>query len=249
MTRKLVLWVGLSVALFAGTANASTILVSSMGSFGDPNAVLELQFAYDPLAMGSNLIIQTYGYGGSSNAPGGTNAAGAIIAAGGFDPIIALYFGAVSGGGAKIAGNDDQGSNPTNIPCGPGSGAVSASNCFDSRLVFNGLGAGTYTLALAVFGNTPPTRLRTVPILVAVPSGPARVRSPWMLSHRSTPPPRFQNPPPSPCSASAWLAWARGAGGSGRRRRTSSGSDQGRSDAALALYDAFQLSKSDVPMA
>ena len=157
MTRKLVLWVGLSVALFAGSANASTILVSSIGSFGDPNAVSELQFAYDPLAMGSTLIIQTYGYGGSSNAPGGTNATGQVIAAGGFDPIIALYSGIIGGGGAKIAGNDDQGSSPTFLPCGPGSGAVSATNCFDSRLVLNGLGAGTYTLALAVFGNTPPS--------------------------------------------------------------------------------------------
>jgi hypothetical protein len=141
-------------ALMMGTASAS-FLVSSVGNFGDPNAVFEQQFTYDP-SMGNLLVIQTYGYGGSSNAPGGTNVTGTVIAAGGFDPIIALYSGAIGAGGAQIAGNDDQGSSPTNVPCGPGSGALSAGNCFDSRLVFNNLATGTYTVALAVFGNTPP---------------------------------------------------------------------------------------------
>jgi hypothetical protein len=143
--------------LMMGIASASPILVSATGSFEDPNEVFEAQFIYDPATMGELLTIQTYGYGGSSNAPGGTNANGVVIAAGGFDPMIALYSGAIGGGGALIDTNDDQDSSPTDLPCGPGSGALSDGNCFDSRLFFNNLASGTYTVALSVFSNAPPS--------------------------------------------------------------------------------------------
>jgi hypothetical protein len=140
----------------AGTASAS-VLVSTLGVVSDANAVFEQQFTYDP-AMGSTLIIQTYGYGGTSNAVGGTNLAGLVISAGGFDPMIALYSGGVGSGGARIAANDDQPATPTFTACGPGSGATDPSTtfCRDARLVLSNLAGGTYTLALSVFANTPP---------------------------------------------------------------------------------------------
>jgi hypothetical protein len=142
--------------LAAGAARAS-VLVSTLGIVGDANAVFEQQFTYNP-AMGGTLIIQTYGYGGSSNAFGGTNLAGQVISAGGFDPMIALYSGGIGSGGARIAANDDQGSTPTFTPCGPGSGANDSVTgfCRDARLVLSDLSGGTYTLALSVFANTPP---------------------------------------------------------------------------------------------
>ena len=99
--------------------------------------------------MGNILTVQTYGYGGSSNAPGGTNAAGSTIVAGGFDPIVGLYAGGINQGGALLGSNDDG-------VCGPGSGATDAGICFDASLFFNSLGAGTYTVVLSVFPNFPP---------------------------------------------------------------------------------------------
>jgi len=70
--------------------------------------------------------------------------------------MIALYFGAIGGNGAQIAFNDDQTGTPTFTACGPGSGATSAGLCRDARLVFSSLSTGSYTLALTVFGNSPP---------------------------------------------------------------------------------------------
>jgi hypothetical protein len=105
--------------------------------------------------MGTQLIVQTFGYGGTGNMPGGTNATGFVIPAGGFDPIIALYNGAIGGGGTLVGLDDDQASSPFGAtPCGPGSG-VASPNCRDSRLVFNNLPTGTYTLAMSVFPNFP----------------------------------------------------------------------------------------------
>ena len=150
MIRKLLLLLGLSVLLSPSSASAATIvLISTTGILDSPNGVFEQSFAYDPLTMGSTLVIQSYGYGGSSNAPGGTNAAGTIISPGGFDPIVGLFSGGVGANGARIDYNDDG-------SCGPGMGATHNGICFDSRLVFNGLAAGTYTLALTVFPNFPP---------------------------------------------------------------------------------------------
>ena len=148
----------LALTLMATVAANATVLVSDLGVFGSPNDVYERQFTYNPATMGTQLIIQTFGYGGTGNMPGGTNASGIVIASGGFDPIIALYNGAVGGGGALVNGNaldDDHPSSPYGAtPCGPGSGVASPS-CYDSRLVFNNLPAGTYTLAMSVFNNFP----------------------------------------------------------------------------------------------
>jgi len=145
----------LALSMMVGSASAA-ILASDMGVFGDANAVYEKQFTYNPATMGAILTIQTYGFGGSSNAPGGKNAAGQVIAAGGFDPVIALYSGGINGGGSQVAFNDDQNGTPTFTACGAGSGALAGGLCRDSRLVFNNLAAGTYSLVLTAIGNAPP---------------------------------------------------------------------------------------------
>src|SRR5438552_355927 len=115
----------LALALMATVAANATVLVSDQGVFSVGSDVYERQFSYDPATQGTQLIIQTFGFGGTSNMPGGTNATGFVIPAGGFDPIIALYNGTIGGGGARVGvDNDDQGDSPTNTPCGPGSGAI-----------------------------------------------------------------------------------------------------------------------------
>lgn len=72
-------------------------LVSTQGLLSDPNQIFEQSFSYNPATQGGTILIQTYGYGGSSNGSllgaTGRNLAGNIIPAGGFDPIVALYSG------------------------------------------------------------------------------------------------------------------------------------------------------------
>ena len=134
--------------VFASAAGATTI-TSVTGTLGVPSGVAEFSFVYNPATMGPTFTIQSYGYGGSSNAPGGRNGAGTIISAGGFDTIVGLFAGGIGGGGALISSNDDG-------TCAPGFGAVHNGICFDSTLVLNGLAAGTYTVSVSVFANFPP---------------------------------------------------------------------------------------------
>jgi hypothetical protein len=113
--------------------------VSFTGTFQDPNQVFEDSFS---LSQTSNLVAQSYGYGGSAGAPGGTNAAGTVIAAGGFDSYLSLFSGA-GPTATFLVSNDDGG-------CGP---ASPDPVCEDSQLNLNGLAAGTYTLVLTLPNN------------------------------------------------------------------------------------------------
>jgi hypothetical protein len=131
----------LNLTLAVG-ANAST-LASVFGVLSNPNDVNTTTFVYDPLA-GSQLTVQTYGYGGTSNAPGGKTLAGLTLGGGGFDPKIFLFSG--TGPTATLIASNDDGTCPPGTPSGL--------NCFDSSLVLNGLAGGTYTLALTAFSNT-----------------------------------------------------------------------------------------------
>lgn len=123
------------------TLPASATTQSVVGSL-DPSNANDVFLDTFTLASPSDLIIQSYGYGGSSGAPGGTNAAGTVIAAGGFDTYFSLFEG--SGASATfLASNDDGG-------CGP---ATPDPVCEDSRLSFANLAAGTYVLALTLPEN------------------------------------------------------------------------------------------------
>src|SRR5207248_2422884 len=69
----------LALSLGFSVAAKATVLVSDLGIFGSPNDVVERQFTYNPATMGTQLIIQTFGWGGTANQPGGTNASGIVI--------------------------------------------------------------------------------------------------------------------------------------------------------------------------
>jgi hypothetical protein len=106
----------------------------------DANDVLLLTFT---LSAPSSLNVQSFGYGGSGNAPGGKNAAGTVIAPGGFDPYISLFTG-VGPTATFVASNDDG-------VCPPGT--ATGASCPDSTLAVNNLPAGSYILAMSVFDN------------------------------------------------------------------------------------------------
>jgi hypothetical protein len=90
------------------------------------------------LASPSKLTLRTFSYAG------GTNAAGNLITAGGFDPIVALFFGA--GAPAILL---DQNDNGIGVPVDLNTG-----NAFDALLdPFFDLPAGLYTVALTEFAN------------------------------------------------------------------------------------------------
>lgn len=127
--------------LFATTGVASAVTLSYTGSLDPNNAddVFETSFTLTSTGL---VNIQTYGYGGSSEAHNGTNAAGTVIAAGGFDPYVSLFLG--SGDSATFLASNDDG----NCPAGHPDPA-----CEDSTLHLSGLAAGIYTLALTTPGN------------------------------------------------------------------------------------------------
>jgi hypothetical protein len=127
--------------LFALSGIASASTLSYTGNL-DPNNPNDTFLATFQLASAADLHLQTWGYGGTAAAPGGTNAAGAVILAGGFDPYLSLFAGA-GPNAVFLASNDDGG-------CGP---ASPAPVCADSRLDFASLSAGTYTLALTLPNN------------------------------------------------------------------------------------------------
>jgi hypothetical protein len=118
---------------------ASTISLTGSLNSNDPNDVLLYSFTLNAPAT---VTIQSYGYGGSVHAPGGRNAAGQSIAAGGFDTYVSLFTG--SGPGATFLASNDDGI------CPPGNPVPA---CHDSTLVMVGLAPNTYTMALTVFDN------------------------------------------------------------------------------------------------
>src|SRR5450631_4341133 len=108
-------WNSLAMPLAGATASYTGSLDPT-----NPNDVFLVTFV---VANPVPVTIQTYGYGGSANAPGGTNAAGRVIAAGGFDSYVSAFYG-TSTSAAFVASNDDG-------VCPP---AVAAPACHDSRL-------------------------------------------------------------------------------------------------------------------
>ena len=127
--------------MLLGAANAAPI-TSVQGFLADPNNRNLIVFDYDPATLGNVLNIQTWGYGGTSGAPGGVNLLGNVISGGGFDPILTLFLG--TGDTATFVAFNDDGD------CPPG---TLNPNCRDSTLNLAGLAAGTYTLVVTAFSN------------------------------------------------------------------------------------------------
>jgi hypothetical protein len=132
----------LGLALCLGAIPGCANVISLTGSLNptDSGDVFLFQFTASNHAT---VLVQSYGFGGSADAPGGTNAAGQIIPSGGFDTYLSLFSGI--GPSATFLSSNDDGICP---PAAPDSGY-----CLDSRLVALSLPGGDYTLALTVSGN------------------------------------------------------------------------------------------------
>jgi hypothetical protein len=148
--------------LTAATISLPAESLSYTGTLSTPEDVFETTFT---LTAADTVTFQTWGFGG------GTNAAGQVIAAGGFDPLIALFSGTgssaaivVDGSGNPLADADNLSNPPWSFVgnC-PAAGTVAIgtnSDCGDDFMQ-TVLGAGTYTLLLtdanylpnAVFDN------------------------------------------------------------------------------------------------
>lgn len=134
---------GAAIALlFALTSLCpADVVLSETGTLASPEDTFELVIN---LATPGNVTLQTYGFGG------GTNAAGTVIPSGGFDPFVGLFSGTGSTA-VFINGDSDILSNYT--PGCPPAGTVTIGSmpnqCGDVELVLTGLAAGTYTVLLS----------------------------------------------------------------------------------------------------
>jgi hypothetical protein len=139
----------LAILLLPPVCRAGTVSLSSMGTLTAPTDSFEEVFT---LSAASDIQILTWGFGG------GTNAAGAVIPAGGFDPLVALFSGPEATasifmtGGNPAADADTFGGFVGNCPPAAmvtiGTGAGSAV-CGDAGLALTAVPAGTYTLVLS----------------------------------------------------------------------------------------------------
>ncbi len=123
-----------AAAMAASVSPARAAAVSFTGHFGGDDDVALFSFT---LGAAADVTLRTWSYAGC------TNAAGSLVAAGGFDPIVSLFFG--SGGSAILIGADDNG---LGVATDPATGEAR-----DSLLDITGLVAGTYTVALTQFAN------------------------------------------------------------------------------------------------
>jgi hypothetical protein len=114
--------------LFALLQAAGAATVSYVGSLNpnDPNDLFQVQI---DLLMLSPIRVQSFGYGG------GTNAAGTLIPGGGFDTYVSIFDG-WGPGATFLASNDD--------------GCL---GCPDSAITTSPLPVGHYTVVLSVFDN------------------------------------------------------------------------------------------------
>jgi hypothetical protein len=140
------------VVVWAPSANADGF--STTGSLLTPETPFIVTFT---LGSTSSLDIQSWGFGGSSGAPGGTDFAGQVIGPGGFDPLMALYQGTGSGatlvmdGGNPAVSADNLTGLATNFTpsCPPGTAvSIGGPVCGDPTLLLASLAAGTYTILL-----------------------------------------------------------------------------------------------------
>src|ERR1043165_1257442 len=124
----------ITAVILLWAVNATSANFSFRGTFNRDDNVQVLTFA---LASSGTVTIRSFGY------EGGTNSAGTVVPAGGFDTTLALF----NSLGTLIAFNDDGPTPPLVID--PVTGFAE-----DSLLTLN-LAAGTYRAALTEFDNVP----------------------------------------------------------------------------------------------
>jgi hypothetical protein len=120
------------LALCASLSPASAANLSYTGQFANDNDVQLFHFSVGAL---STVGLRTWSYAG------GVNAAGATIARGGFDPIVALF----NSAGQLIGEQDDAGCSKV------GADAVTR-QCWDINLLIQ-LAAGDYTASIQQYNN------------------------------------------------------------------------------------------------
>jgi hypothetical protein len=121
--------------------------ISCTGTLDTPEDVFLETFT---LTGTESLEIQTYGFGG------GTNAAGTVIPSGGFDSMISLFSGPATDANVLTDnfGNPISSADTSSLfsPGCPPAGLVTvgsvAGNCGDNQIDIASIGPGTYTLAL-----------------------------------------------------------------------------------------------------
>jgi Ser-Thr-rich glycosyl-phosphatidyl-inositol-anchored membrane family protein len=133
------------------------VLVSTLGSAADFSFtgtftdVNQVQYITFTVGTGAHVVIQSYGYAG------GTNAAGTNIAAGGFDPLIAVFQG-TDNSATLLYKNDDA------FECAHVKQDSVSRQCYDTYMdkagalldpttVVGGFDPGTYTLVLMNYAN------------------------------------------------------------------------------------------------
>ncbi|MGH8763084.1 MAG: DVUA0089 family protein [Nitrosospira sp.] len=121
----------IALSLVTGSANAADF--SFAGGFANDNEVQEFNFAVAGAAQ--DVTLRTWSYAG------GTDAAGTVIARGGFDPIVSLFNAST---GSLIGVNDDG-----HLVTDPVSG-----NSYDSFLMQT-LAAGNYTATVTQYSSFP----------------------------------------------------------------------------------------------
>ena len=126
--RKIAIILAGVLACCAGVAQAASI--SFTGNLSDPNQVQLFNFS---VSAPATVTLRTWSYAG------GTNAQGTLIAAGGFDPLLALF----SSSGTLINDNDDG----VGVAIDPLTGGA-----FDS-LISTTLLPGTYTASIMASPN------------------------------------------------------------------------------------------------
>ena len=138
----------MAVSMFACASLCSAdVVLSETGTLSSPEDTFIL--AID-LTTGGNVTLQTYGFGG------GTNAAGTAIPSGGFDPFVGLFSGT---GSTAVFINGDSDVTTNYTPGCPPAGLVTIGSvpgqCGDVNLQFTGLTPGTYTALLTDGENIP----------------------------------------------------------------------------------------------
>lgn len=123
-----------AAVLAAGSMSVRAADISFTGHLASDNDVQLFSFT---LAASSDVTLRTWSYAG------GMNAAGSLVSAGGFDPIVSLFFG--SGATALLIGANDDG---FGVAADPDTGLA-----FDSSLESAALPAGNYTVALTQVAN------------------------------------------------------------------------------------------------
>jgi hypothetical protein len=135
---RAVLAVGVILGAESGVCAADT--VSQTGTLASPEDTVLIPIV---LTSAGDVTLQTYGFGG------GVNAAGTLIAPGGFDPFVGLFQG-TGDGAVFVDGTSDILTNYT--PGCPPAGTVTlggSATCGDVNMQFTGLAAGTYTVLLS----------------------------------------------------------------------------------------------------